>query len=369
VLGITIDRQECGAILRALGLEPAGESASSLTFQAPSWRADLEREIDLIEEVARVHGYHHIPEDRPVPLIRSSRGRRERVEAEVRGALTGLGFDEACTFSLVGEPLDAALNDRPEAPSLRVDHSDRRKENALRQSLVPSLLAARAYNESRGTADAELFEIANVYWPRDDRPMPDEPTRLALVGGRDVLGLKGVVEAMLARLHLEDGLEVRAAPHAMLRPGRSAELILGGTHFGFLGEVNPALIEGLGLRGSCSAAEMTFDVLIERARLIPQFHPLPAFPTVSRDLSLVVDRALPWRELADAARQAAGNLLESLEFLDTFEGGTIPADRHSLHFGLRFRHPERTLTGEEVDRAVQAVVEACRARFEATLRG
>jgi phenylalanyl-tRNA synthetase beta chain len=368
VLGIDIARAESRTILLALGLESCGESEAALTVRPPSWRPDLEREIDLIEEVARVHGYEHIPEDRPVPLARSSKGRRERVEGEVRGVLTGLGFDEAYTFSLVAAPLDAALDLREPVESLKVEHSSRKKENSLRQGLVPSLLAARAHNEAHGVADAELFEVANVYRPRGVGEMPEEPTRLAIVGGRDFFGLKGVVEAMLDRLHLEDALEVRPASHPMLRPGRAAELRLGGSYLGLLGEVHPDWIERLALRDACAAAELAFDLLVERAKLVPQARPLPSFPAVARDLSLVVDRSLPWSELAEAARASAGSTLEALTFLDTFEGGNVPGGRQSVHFGLRFRHPERTLTGEEVDRAVQAVVEACRARFDAAQR-
>ncbi len=368
ILGIEIDRLTCERILRSLGLDPAGESATTLSFRPPSWRADLEREIDLIEEVARVHGYHHIPEDRPVPLIRSSKGPRERVETEVRSALTGMGFDEAYTFSLVDERLAAPLHEKPSDITLRVDHSSRKKENALRQGLVPSLLAARSYNEAHGNLDANLFEIANVYLSRPDQPLPDEPTRLAIVGGQDVLGMKGVVEALLGRLHAERDLEARPISHPLLAPGRAAELLLAGTHLGFIGEVNADWIERLNLRGGCAAAELSFEVLMDRADLVPRFHHLPSFPTVARDLSLVVDRDLPWAELADAARKAAGPTLESLSFLDTFEGGNIPAHRHSLHFGMRFRHPERTLTGDEVDRAVQAILDACKARFDAVLR-
>lgn len=367
VLGIEISRSECERILQALGLLPSGASERTLTFEPPSWRADLDREIDLIEEVARIHGYEHIPEDRPVPLTRSAKGRRERVEAEVRAALTGLGFDEAYTFSLVAEPLDKALNNRPELASLKVDHSSRKKENALRQGLVPSLLASRSYNEAHGVADADLFEIANVYWPKAGTTLPDEPTRLAIVGGRDVLGLKGVIEALLDRLHVP-GLEAKATSHAMLRPGRAAELLIEGTHLGLVGELHPDWQEKLNLRDPCAVAELAFDLLVERAELVPQYHPLPAFPVVSRDLSLVVDRNLPWSELASAARQAAGPTLEALSYLDTFAGGNVPEGRQSLHFGLRFRHPERTLTGEEVDRALQSIIEACRSRFDAVLR-
>jgi phenylalanyl-tRNA synthetase beta chain len=369
VLGIEIDRESVKKILVALGLEPLGETPVTLTLKPPSWRSDLEREIDLIEEVARVHGYEHIPEDRAVPLTSAPRGARERVETAVRGALTASGFDEAVTFSLVADSLSEPLQpgEGPTPPPLRVEHSSRR-EGALRRSLVPSLLAARRYNEAHGNLDAQLFEIADVYLPAPSRELPDQPTRLALVSGRDFLGLKGVIETLLARLHTGKGLEVRPSEIPLLTSGRSAELLLDGAHLGYLGAVDRSHLEALELRGECTAAELEFGVLQSKANLIPQHHTLPPFPAVTRDLSLVVARTLPWAELASAATTAAGSTLESVEFLDTFQGGSLPEGKHSLHFALRFRHPERTLTGDEVERSVKAVVDACSARFDATLR-
>src|SRR4051812_37741153 len=139
VLGITIDPEEADRILVALGLRQVSTTPTSRTYVPPSWRSDLEREIDLVEEVARVHGYGHIPEDRAVPLTSAPRGERERVEGAVRGALTGSGFDEAVTFSLVSDALAEPLRPGPPTPPVRVEHPSRRREGALRQSLVPSL--------------------------------------------------------------------------------------------------------------------------------------------------------------------------------------------------------------------------------------
>jgi phenylalanyl-tRNA synthetase beta chain len=368
VLGIPIDRAEVARILRALGLEPLGESDRTLTFRPPSWRSDLEREIDLVEEVARIHGYEHIPEDRLVPLARAPRGACERVENDVRDVLTACGFDEAVTFSLVAEELSVPLAPGPAGPPIRVEHSSRRRESALRRSLVPSLLAVRRHNEAHGNTDADLFEIAHVYLPRAEGTLPEEPTRLALVGGRDFLGMKGVVEALLARLHAEGDLTVRPASIPLLAPGRAAELILAGTHLGYLGEVDRARLDALELRDACAAAELDLEVLQARAELAPRHRPLPPFPAVARDLSLIVSRALAWSDLAETVTAAAGPILESIAYLDTFQGGNLADDQQSLHFGLRFRHPERTLTGEEVDRAIQAIVAACTARFGAILR-
>ncbi|HEV3163129.1 MAG TPA: phenylalanine--tRNA ligase subunit beta [Isosphaeraceae bacterium] len=364
VLGIVIDPDRVISILQKLGLERVGAWA----FRPPSWRGDLEREIDLIEEVARIHGYEHIPEDRAVPLVSTPRGHREQVEDEVRSLLTGVGFDEAATFSLVEDRLIIPLQPNSPAPPLRADHSRRRRENALRQSLVPSLLAARAHNEAHGTPDAELFEIANVYLPRPSTMLPDEPARLGLVTGRDYFGLKAVIEALLDRLHVADVLHARPAALPPFAPGRAAELRLADAHLGYLGEVDSAQLEALELRGACSAAELSFDLLLERAQLVPRYRPLPPFPAIARDLSLVVPESLAWADLADAVRHAGGPTLESLAYLDTFQGGNLPPGWQSVHFGLRFRHPERTLTGDEADRAVKTIVEACAARFGATLR-
>ncbi len=349
-------------------MEERGATASSITVVPPSWRSDLEREIDLIEEVARVHGYEHIPEDRAVPLTSAPRGVRERVEGQIRGALTGLGLDEAVTFSLVADELAAPLSAGAATAPIRVDHSSRKRENALRQSIVPSLLSVRRHNEAHGTADAELFEIADVYLPRADRELPDQPARLALACGRDFRGIKGVVESLLARLHTDGKLEARPTAALLFAPGRAAELSLDGEHLGYLGEIAKTSLDELDLRGSCAAAELDLGVLVRRAVLVPQNHPLPPFPAVDRDLSLVVDQYLPWAELAAAVSASAGTMLEGVDFLDTFAGGNLPEGRHSLHFSLRFRHPERTLTGEEVERSVRSVVDACAARFQAVLR-
>ena len=368
ILGIVIDRSTVARILKALGLEWLAEDEHTMTVRPPSWRSDLEREIDLIEEVARIHGYDHIPEDRAVPLTSAPRGHRERVESAVREFLTGAGFDEAVTFSLVEERLGAPLQPGPSLAPMRVDHSSRKRESALRQSLVPSLLSVRAHNEAHGQFDAELFEIANVYLPRPGQELPDEPTRLAILTGSDFRGITGVVEALLQRLHV--GIAPAAAPAEipMFAPGRAAEVRLGATHLGYLGEVDRAQLAAFELRDPCAAAELEFDVLLRLATMVAQYHPLPAFPPVVRDLSLVVAQALPWGEVFDTVVRAAGPTLESVHYLDTFRGGNLPEDQQSVHFSMVFRHPERTLTGEEVEHAVRSVVEGCAARFEAKLR-
>jgi phenylalanyl-tRNA synthetase beta chain len=368
ILGISIDRMTSVRILTSLGLEAVAEDNRSLTFRAPSWRSDLEREIDLIEEVARIHGYHHIPEDQAVPLTSAPRGSRERVESAARQLLSGAGFDEAVTFSLVDDRLAHPVNSGGASPPLHVDHPSRKRESALRQSLVPSLLAVRTHNEAHGQFDAELFEIANVYLPRPGQAIPHEPARLALVSGRDFRSLKGCVEALLEGLHAADALHARPADIPLFAPGRAAELILGEQHLGYLGEIDDAQLEIFELREKCTAAELEFDVLLQKADLVARNRPLPPFPAVVRDLSLVVAESLHWSKLRETVMRAAGPTLESVQYEDTFRGGNIAPGHESVHFSMVFRHPERTLTGHEVDRAVESVVKACEVHFHAVLR-
>jgi phenylalanyl-tRNA synthetase beta chain len=368
VLGIRIESDEVQEIVTALGMEWLGGTDRSVTVRPPSWRLDLEREIDLIEEVGRIHGYHHIPEDRPVRAASAPRDLQERVESEMRGLLTGLGLSEVVTFSLVDEALAQTVGRAPSLPPLRIEHASRKREIALRQSLIPSLLAVRRHNETHGNPNAELFEIAHVYLPRADRPLPDEPTRLALVRGQDFRQTKGVLESVLERLHIASPLRAEPVEMPLFNHGRAAELLLGETHLGYMGEVDPELLAKHELRGECSAAEIDFAVLMQQTQLVPRYRPLPAFPSVVRDLSLVVRRSLRWDELRAAVVEAAGPTLAAVDYLDTFQGGNLREDEQSVHFSMTFRHRDRTLTGEEVDEVVGAVVEVCYSRLGASLR-
>ncbi len=366
VLGIEVDAVEVRRILEALGLTVVDETDRAIRVVPPTWRADLEREIDLIEEVARIHGYEKIVEDRPIPVASAPRGRRERVESTIRDALTAQGLDEAVTFSLVEDSLAAPVTaEGADAPPLRVSHSSRRRENALRRSLIPSLLAVRRHNEAHGVADARVFEIADVYIPREDGALPDEPARLALAVGGEFRSLKGVVETLLRRLLIAERLTAKAAELPLFAAGRAAELWLGETRLGWMGEVDAEVARRFELRGDCSAAELDLGLLLEKARTVAQYSPLPGYPAVVRDLSLVVDRAVSWAELEAVVRESAGPLLRGSEYLDTYP---LSDEKQSVHFAMTFRRDDRTLTGEEVDEAVKGVVDAVAKTLGATLR-
>jgi phenylalanyl-tRNA synthetase beta chain len=380
ILGIDIDPEIARRILASLGLVELRQDATVVEVRPPSWRRDLEREIDLVEEVGRLHGYEHIPEDTEVPMTTAPRGDQERIEMAIRHTLCAAGMYEAVTMSFVDEQMASSFRAWSDRTPLAVDHSSRRQENILRESLVPSLLVARRVNETRGTLDSELFEIARVYLPRgaeagkdstDARraTLPDERVHLAIVTGRGLRELKGVIENLLMQLHVGSSLEIRRSDRVEFSPGEGGELWLGGKHAGFIGQISASLASRFDLRAACYVAELRVDVIAAAARLIPQFSAVPNLPASLRELSLIVDEAVAWSAVESLVRRTAGPHLEIIRFLDLYRGRPIPSGRKSLHFALTYRAADRTLTHEEVDQSQQAIIAAAKEQFRAELRG
>lgn len=383
ILGIEVPAETAVKILRALGLElpkgsagaaDRGEAAApkaaereSVTLVPPSWRRDLTREIDLIEEVARVYGYDKIPEDVAVPMAPSHRTDAERVIDKVRHVLTAAGFDEAMTTSVVPQTWADAFRAWTSEESLATFLPMLKGADRLRNSLVPSLLGARAHNESAQNEEIELFETAHLYLPQPGG-LPSEPWALALTSGRDYYFVKGVLEQLLAVLGIASPLVAEAYQGPLLDEEKASRLTLDGEALGFLGEVSPAGRKQFNLRGATTVAEIDLGVLVKRAVLIPQHRSLSKFPPMTRDLNLIVDEAVHWADLAATVREAAGPLLESLRYQETYRDPAKDGPgKKRLLFTLTLRSSERTLTGEEADATRDAVVGACRAQHQATL--
>jgi phenylalanyl-tRNA synthetase beta chain len=377
ILGIDVPNDEAVRILIALGLMLVGggtltdaAKGTSATFVPPSNRRDLAREIDLIEEVARIHGYDKLPANVTVPLCLSQKSHRDRVADRIQSALTGAGFYEALTVSLVSERLHNLFRPRGEVAPLSIDHSDFRETNLLRQSLVPSLLESRRANERRGTFGAQLFEIAAVYLSAD-KSLPQsesEPTMVSFVSGKSYAELKGVVELLAARVNPSAVVTARPSSIPQFMDGRGAEVLLNGKLWGWLGELDRSITDQVDLRDAVSIAELDVSVLEAAADLVPRFQSLPSYQGAARDLNFVLDDPVTWSELETVVRGAAGPLLESVGFGDQYRGKQIPEGKKSYLVTLMYRSPERTLTSDEVEAAQQSVIAACQQKLGATLR-
>jgi len=351
---------------------PKGEG---IVVVPPSWRRDLSNEIDLVEEVGRIHGYEQIPEDVGVPMVPSTRTQEDRVVAKVRQVLTACGFDEAMTLSVVDQESCRALSPWTDAEPLRSLTPVLRGADRLRLSLIPSLLAARRTNEALANPQIELFEIARVYLPRGGG-LPSEEPMLGITSGRDYPALKGVVEAAVAALRPAAALESTQSGCDLFDPGQSCRLLLGGEVLGFVGGLRPEGLKQFDLRGPTTVAEVKLSLLVKAASLIPRHVSQPPYPAVSRDLNLVVDEAVRWADLAETVRANCGDYIETLEFAESKpdrpnpyrDVGRLGNDKKSLLLTIVLRSKQGTMTSQQADEIRAQIVAACREKHGAELR-
>jgi phenylalanyl-tRNA synthetase beta chain len=342
--------------------------APSLTVIPPSWRRDLTREIDLIEEVARIHGYEEIPEDVGVPMAPSARTRSDRVLEKIRHVLSAAGFDEALTLSVVDETASAAISPWTDAEPLRSQMPVIRGADCLRRSLTPSLLAVRRTNEALANAEIELFETARVYLPRPEE-LPQEEPMLGITSGRDQAIVKGLIEAIAAELKIAEPLEAGDADLSILDPTASCRLRFRGEMLGYVGRLSGDALRQFDLRGPTTVAEVRLSPLIEAANLVPQYAAQSPYPAVTRDVNLVVDESIRWADVAESVRQQSQPYFEGLQYRDTYrDPERLGGDKKSLLFTVALRGSEGTLTSRQADEVRDRIVAACRERHGAELR-
>ena len=358
ILGISIPSEEVQRILIKLGCIPTAETSTEIEVQPPTWRRDLTREIDLVEEIARIHGYDQIPEDVGVPMAPSHRSDYDRVVSRVRHVLNAAGFDETLTASVVPEKWSDCLSPWTSTGAIQSSTPMLRGADRLRRSLLPSLLEVRRINESLANAEINLFETAKVYLPK--KGLPEEPVMLGLASDLDFHGLKGVVEALLTELNPAVTLSVEATELPLLHNVRTCKLLIDGELLGFLGEVGEAGRKEFSLRSEASVAELRIDQLERIAQLSPQFTPLSNYPAITQDLNFIVAEEIPWADLEATVRSSAGEELEQIEFREIYRDEKKDgAKRKRLLLTFTLRAADRTLTGEEAEAARNAIIEAC----------
>lgn len=367
VLGIELDRDHVLKILTDLGMESTTSDSLSATFIRPSWRRDLTREVDLIEEVARVHGYDEIPEDVGVPMVPSHRQDRHRVLSHVRSVLTASGFNEAMTASVVDDRASNSFSPWSDAEPIRCSIPMLRGANCLRRSLVPSLLESRRINESLANESIELFETAKVYLP-SKKGLPEEYWNLALTSGRDFRGVKGTIEAILAAMHITATLHALPYRSDFLDASCCCQLELDGQLLGFLGAVSKQGRKGIGLRGETVIAELKLAVLESHANLVPQQMALSQYPAINYDFNFIVEEAVRWSDLENTVKSAAGSFAESIEYQETYRDAQRDGANHKrLLMSVRLRSRDETLSGNQADKIRQAIIDACQTSHGAQL--
>jgi phenylalanyl-tRNA synthetase beta chain len=377
VLGVDLPTHEVVQALARLGFAPV-DQGKHINVVVPSHRLDVNIEVDLIEEAARVIGYDKVPVKDEI-AIRVTPPEPEAAAVEtIRETLVGAGFFEAITVSFVSDnlaadfvPAEAAQPTGNAAgavlPLPRTDPNVRKADAYLRPSILPGLLEAVRRNETVGTLDAKLFEIGSTFWLDADGNVV-ERRRLTLVGGNELRDVRGVVETILERL--DPDRPVGVVPDS--RPGfgknASGRIEWGGEIVGHLGKTDRKVADKLSLRELPAGAELDLAPLLAGAKHVKQLHALPKFPAVRRDLTLDVAESVPYQRIESLVREVKPELLENLEYVTTYRGKPLTKGQKSVTVTLVFRSPTETLTGEAVEASVQRVVEAAKRDLNATLR-
>ncbi len=388
LLGTALDMDCMKDYLVRLGFE-VQESNSTVDVLVPTWRPDIEGEVGLVEEIARLHGYNEIPSDEPQTAVSGYvPPRDEQVRERLRKFLSGVGFYEMLTDSWLAPQMLEALRVPDEHPHRRlaeVQNPMRREQKYLRTTLVASALEILENNQtSEQFQSVRFFEWAPVYIPEhipvDSQPQEKQRLVLAASGYQtasswhesepeevDFFYIKGVIDGLMRALHIDDW-KVQQSRAYFLHPGRAAEIFVGEESVGCFGELHPEIAEEMGFAQRVCIAELNADIVSKVASLVPKFDQLPSYPASIRDMALVVDVDLTYQKLVKAMREAGGELLESIDLFDVYAGEQVPEGKKSVAYRLTYRATDRTLTDDEVQDYQQHIVTALQEEFSAELR-
>jgi len=363
---LSVPTAEILRILVGLGFEPAGEAGGRLTFKVPSWRIDVQQEEDLVEEVARHIGYENIASELPPSSMSGEYQPSEMKQRSLRRALNAFGFDEAINFSFIAEesrfdliPSFAGLEGKqPHLANPIIEDAA-----SMRATLLPGLLSSLRHNLNHGIRDVRLFEIGRIFSVSPTGQLPQEKLALALLatGGAieesraqaerevDFFDLKGALEAAVDWMNLSAlGFAQGSASH--LRPGQTARIKLGdGTDIGIAGRLAENIATSYKFRQPVYVLELDLSALLAGPVKAIQYSPLPRYPSVTRDISLLVNRNVALEEIVNTVNNQRVPDCRSVKLVGTFEAGNIQASKRSVTLRLEYRSDERTLRDEEIE--------------------
>lgn len=384
VLGVGYSLTQIGKALESLGFECSVEG-NKITTKSPYWRSDIKIEEDLIEEVARYHGYDKIPAtlfNDPMPKPVSNPGREQK--RKIRNVLTGYGFTEIMTYTMTSLELlrNVYADPRdPEPPPLKVTNPMTAEQEYMRSSLRPGVLATLGANRRHEEGGIKIFEIGKVYRPHGEG-LPAEPEYLCGVmngnrterswaggeGAYDFYDAKGTIEGLLSKLGIAVVLE--PSHDESLHPARQAAIILAGKGekptLGVIGEVHPRVADRFEIGGTVCLFEIEMDGLLAAAGQA-MYRQIPRYPSTVRDIALVMDNAVTHRQIIDIIKGFP--LVSEAALFDVYSGKQVAAGKKSLAYRLVYQSAEHTLTDEEVNKVQEQILARLAKELGAALRG
>ncbi|RKY10234.1 MAG: phenylalanine--tRNA ligase subunit beta [Planctomycetota bacterium] len=365
LLGIEVSADDVARIFTGLGFAPQAEADDVVVCTPPTWRHDVYREADLIEEVARSYGYDKIPVAGKINIEVAPVDKREKVLGRLRTFLAGCGFHETINVTFVDEST-ARLFDGPDVGYLGVKDESRKGANLLRRTLIGSLAGVLKSNYNAGNIPCRVYEIADTFLPAQGRELTQK-TKLALVCDADFRRLRGVIEGLIAVVSRDAKIEFKPAELTWARAG--AEVFVDQLPVGVAGIVSQEIAAGLDLgQADICAAELDFQTLLDAAGAVATARPIPRFPAIVRDLSLVVDENITWADISQAVAAKAPAELEELQFVGIYRGKPIAQGKKSVTASLRFRDEDGTLRHETVDEFEKAILNELTKKLAAQLR-
>ncbi len=380
--GLKFDVAEAEGILNSLGFEAEiSPDKTALKTSAPTWRIDAAIEEDLVEEVARISGYDNLKTTLPGSAGAGAYLPGETGRRAMRGALSSLGYNEAVSFSFVNAEADALLTEVAEGSRLELRNPIDETAGFMRTTLLGGLLKALEHNFNHGSRNVRMFEVGKCFL-NIEAERPEEIERLALIatGARneadwqaasariDFFDLKATVEFVAESLGLPSLSFAATDSFSHLHPGRSAVISLDGISLGRAGQLHPRVAAEYKFKQPVFVAELDFGAMLNARRAEVRYQPLPKYPTVVRDLALLIDTGVALSAIEKAVGELAIAELVGFRLFDLYAGKELPAGKHSIALSLRYRAADRTLTDEEINAMHERIVGKLTQEFLAEVR-
>lgn len=376
LLGIHVEKDVAKDILERLQFKTISETETSLNVSVPAFRADVYREIDLIEEISRIHGYDKIPTKCNVGIKITRESKYDIVVEKVKNIMSGLGFNEIVTDSIVDSSHNQYDGLWSKNSSLKISNPLRSGEDLLRKTLILNLLKVKKHNQNYGTDITQLYELSRIFLPSGNGEMPEEKECLCILrdkkdGGHNddtFRSLKGAIESILKHLRINHTLEISPCESDLFNPGKSATLKLKNKVFGYIGELSKGAAKGYDFKTTPCITELDFNLLVTMSNLKNTFQKLPSFPTMARDLAIVSNENVTWTDIKGCIESQKTDYLNDIEFFDIYRGKQIEKGKKSTAFKLIFQAADRTLKSEEVDVLQEGILKNLNDKLGAVLR-
>jgi phenylalanyl-tRNA synthetase beta chain len=371
VFGVEIPQREIVKILSSLSFQPQ-QKDDLISCTIPSWRSDIEREIDLIEEIARVYGYNKIPTEQKIQIKVVPIDARQKFAESTGAYLNGCGFYEVINVSFIDNSIAELFAVESSGEHLGVKDISRKSDNLLRQMLLPSLLAVIKINLNVKNTPCRIFEIADTFvpcpWRSKASTSPIEKTKLAIAcDNNDFQFLRGVVDGLIKSINRD--AEVVFKPVELVWAETGAQIIVDSKLIGVAGIVSQAVKDKFDFKNiTPSAAELDCEALSALQTGPVKVKSIPKFPAIERDLSIVIDEQIRWADITAAVNKKTPDELEDVHFVGIYHGKGIPSGKKSLTLTLRFRDQDGTLTHEMVDRLQDDILKSITESTGAQLR-